>query len=161
MVTGHIHQPLEDWDNGLLITGASYPMDFNDTNSERGFWTLQRDITDGQRGNISVEFHPIRSSIHFFTITESELPNWKSIGIRKDDHVEVQIRASHVDDYKDILKELNDNFNTNVMYITESRTMITEGMGVLNVDTVCQRLLPKKLTALYREMVEDCKGGSQ
>lgn len=157
LITGHIHQPLLDWDNHMLVTGASYPIDFADTNSERGFWTMTRDCDGTNYKDIVIDFHPIISSIHFFTITEHMLPDWKSMGIKKDDYVEVQIRANRVDDYKDILKELNDNFNTNMMYLTESNDLITEHTEILNVDTVCRRLLPKKLKPIYNQMVEACR----
>lgn len=157
LVTGHIHQPTMDWEEFLLVTGASYPIDFTDTNSERGFWTMNREYDGEHVGDIAIDFHPIRSSIHFFTITEHLLRDWKNWGIKKDDYVEVQIRANHVDDYKDILKELNDNFNTNMMYLTETNDLITEHTEILNVDTVCRKLLPKKLKPIYNKMVEACK----
>lgn len=157
LITGHIHQPMMDWEDFILVTGASYPIDFTDTNSERGFWAMNRDY-DGENYEMNgIDFHPIKSSIHFFTITEHMLPDWKTFGIKKDDYVEVQIRASHVDDYKDILKELTENFNTTVMYLTEVSDIITEHTEILNVDTVCRKLLPKKLTPIYKQMIEDCK----
>lgn len=157
LVTGHIHQPMMDWEDFILVTGASYPIDFTDTNSERGFWTMNRDY-DGENYELKgIDFHPIKSSIHFFTITEHMLPDWKTFGIKKDDYVEVQIRASHVDDYKEVLKELTENFNTTVMYLTEVSDIITEHTEILNVDTVCKKLLPKKLTPIYKKMVEECK----
>lgn len=165
MVTGHIHQPAQDWKNGLLVTGASYPIDFTDTNSERGFWTMVRDydwVFEGnhvvvkKHGDIELTFHPIKSSIHFHTITEHALNEWQNLGIKKDDYVEVQIRASRVDDYKDVLKVLNENFNTTVLYLTESSDIITEHTEILNVDTVCKKLLPKKLKSVYQEMIDAC-----
>lgn len=157
LITGHIHQPMMDWEDFILVTGASYPIDFTDTNSERGFWTMNRDY-DGENYEMKgIDFHPIKSSIHFFTITEHMLPDWKTFGIKKDDYVEVQIRASHVDDYKEVLKELTENFNTTVMYLTEVSDIITEHTEILNVDTVCKKLLPKKLTPIYKKMVEECK----
>lgn len=157
LVTGHIHQPVMDWDNLLLVTGATYPIDFADTNSERGFWTMKREYDGSHIGNITIDFHPVKSSIHFFTITEHMLGDWKALGIKKDDYVEVQIRAGHVDDYKDVLKELNDNFNINMMYLTES-TGITMGHAeILNVDSVCRKLLPEKLKPIYDRMVMECK----
>lgn len=157
LITGHIHQPMMDWEDFILVTGASYPIDFTDTNSERGFWTLTREYDGTDYKNTAMDFHPIKSSIHFFTITEHMLPEWKTFGIKKDDYVEVQIRASHVDDYKDILKELTENFNTTVMYLTEVSDIITEHTEILNVDTVCKKLLPKKLTPIYKQMIEECK----
>lgn len=157
LVTGHIHQPIMDWDKFLLVTGASYPIDFADTNSERGFWTMSREYDGRHVGDIDINFHTIKSSIHFFTITEHLLRDWENLGIKKDDYVEVQIRANHVDDYKDILKELNDKFNTNMMYLTETNNLITEHTEILNVDTVCRNLLPKKLKPIYNKMVEECK----
>lgn len=170
LVTGHIHQPTQKWKNGLLVTGASYPMDFSDTNSKRGFWTMCRDyewqytnnhVTGKSYGDIKVGFHEIHSSIHFHTIIEQELTEWKSLGIKPDDYVEIQIRASHVDDYKEILKELNDNFNTNILYLTEVTNMITEHTEILNVDTVCKKLLPKNLKSIYQEMIDACETGNQ
>lgn len=157
LVTGHIHQPVLDWERLLLVTGASYPIDFTDTNSERGFWTMERDYDGIHTWDITIGFHPVRSSIHFFTITEHMLPDWRNLDIRKDDYVEVQIRANRVDDYKDILKELNDNFNTNMMYLTESNDMITEHTEILNVDTVCRKLLPERLKPIYKRMEDACR----
>ena len=171
LITGHIHQPMMDWEDFIFITGASYPIDFTDTNSERGFWTMEREFCHVTEKNgkysstrteynpklSALDFHPIKSSIHFFTITEHMLPDWKTFGIKKDDYVEVQIRASHVDDYKEILKELTDNFNTTVMYLTEVSDIITEHTEILNVDTVCRKLLPKKLVPIYKQMIEECK----
>lgn len=157
LVTGHIHQPSIDWEKFILVTGASYPIDFSDTNSERGFWTMSRKYDGKHLGDIHVSFHAIRSSIHFFTLTENMLPEWESLDIKKDDYVEVQIRANRVDDYKDILKKLNDNFNTNMMYITESSDMAIGHTEILNVDSVCRKLLPEKLKPIYNRMVEECK----
>lgn len=157
LVTGHIHQPTINWEDFLLVTGASYPIDFTDTNSERGFWTMNREYDGIHVGDIAIKFHAIRSSIHFFTISEHMLREWETLDIKKDDYVEVQIRANHVDDYKDILKELNDNFNTNMMYITETNDMVMEHTEILNVDSVCRKLLPKKLKPIYDKMVDACK----
>ena len=57
---------------------------------------------------------------------------------------------------KDVLKELNDNFNINMMYLTES-TGITMGYTeILNVDSVCRKLLPEKLKPIYDRMVKEC-----
>lgn len=153
LVTGHIHQPVMDSDKFLLVTGASYPIDFTDTNSERGFWTFNGGIN---LSHFHADFHPIKSSIHFHTITEQALGDWKKIGIKKDDYVEVQIHTSHVDDYKDVLKELNDNFNTNMMYLTEVNEVIMEHTGILSVDNVCKKLLPPKLIGIYQRMVDEC-----
>lgn len=170
LITGHIHQPTFDWEHHLLVTGASYPIDFTDTNSKRGFWNMVRtfDYSYDAEGkpiktyndDIKIGFHPIKSSIQFHTITEHALPDWESIGIKKDDYVEIQIRANHVDDYKDILKKLNEDFNTNVMYLTEATDIITDHTEVLNVDTVFKKLLPKKLEGVYERMVKECSNQS-
>lgn len=166
LVTGHIHQPTDMWkESGLLVTGASYPIDFTDTNTSRGFWTMSRHcwykiygktVTGVEYGDIDLNFHPITSSIHFHTLTECALSNWKCFGIKPDDYVEIQIRASRVDEYKDVLKELNDNFNTNVVYISETNNIITEHTEVLNVDTVFKKLLPNKLEGVYERMIDEC-----
>jgi len=151
LVTGHIHQP--DYRPGkLLITGASYPIDFADTNSERGFWNIIRQpgLPD------KIEFHPIHSSIHFHTLEESELDNWENHNIKPDDYVEVHIRAKMVDSYKSTLKELNEKFNTTILYINEEILTLNEEVEVMNVDTVCKKLLPNNLKAVYEEMKQDC-----
>lgn len=162
LITGHIHQPMIDRENSILITGASYPIDFADTNSERGFWTMTRefnqaDIYTEVSGMGIINFHPIKSSIHFFTITEQMLPDWGKLGIKKDDYVEIQIRVNRIDDYKDILKELNDNFNINIIYLIETNNLITEQTEILDVDSVCRKLLPERLKHIYKQMVESCK----
>lgn len=150
LITGHIHQPKDEWeDGGLLVTGATYPIDFTDTNSQRGFWTLidSDDLT----------FHPIHSSIHFHTINEDELENWKDLGIQDDDYVEILIKQSHVDDHKKTIKELTDNFGAILTPIAESEHILFESTDILNVDTVCKRMLPDKLKSVYQKMVDACK----
>lgn len=159
LITGHIHQPEYNPGKQLLVTGATYPTDFVDTNSKRGFWTLQRE----HEGNIckiidptpfTVEFHEVKSSIHFHTITEDVLGHWQELGIQEDDYVEVRIRQSRIDDYKDVIKELHDRFTTSITHIPEENSIVFENMEVLTVDTVCQQLLPDKLKSLYQNMVE-------
>lgn len=150
LITGHIHQPKDEWEEGgLLVTGATYPIDFTDTNSQRGFWTLidSDDLT----------FHPIHSSIHFHTINEDELENWKGLGIQEDDYVEIFIKQSHVDDHKKTIKELTDNFGAILTPIAESEHILFESIDILNVDTVCKRMLPEKLKSVYQKMVDACK----
>lgn len=150
LITGHIHQPKDEWEeNGLLVTGATYPIDFTDTNSQRGFWTLvdSDDLT----------FHPIHSSIHFHTINEDELENWKDLGIQEDDYVEILIKQSHVDDHKKTIKELTDNFGAILTPIVESEHILFESTDILNVDTVCKRMLPEKLKGIYQKLVDACK----
>lgn len=150
LITGHIHQPKDEWeDGGLLVTGATYPIDFTDTNSQRGFWTF----VDGDE----LTFHPIYSSIHFHTINEDELENWKDLGIQEDDYVEILIKQSHVDDHKKTIKELTDNFGAILTPIVESEHILFESTDILNVDTVCKRMLPEKLKGIYQKMVDACK----
>ena len=150
LITGHIHQPKDAWEeDGLLVTGAAYPIDFTDTNSQRGFWTF----IDGD----DLTFHPIHSSIHFHTINEDELENWKDLGIHEDDYVEILIKQSHVDDHKKTIKELTDNFGAILTPIAESEHILFESTDILNVDTVCKRMLPEKLKGIYQKMVDACK----
>lgn len=150
LITGHIHQPKDEWEeDGLLVTGAVYPIDFTDTNSQRGFWTF----IDGD----DLTFHPIHSSIHFHTITEDELENWKDLGIQEDDYVEILIKQSRVDDHKKTIKELTDNFGAILTPIAESEHILFESTDILNVDTVCKRMLPDKLKSVYQKMVDACK----
>lgn len=150
LITGHIHQPKDEWEeDGLLVTGAAYPIDFTDTNSQRGFWTL----IDGD----DLTFHPIHSSIHFHTINEDELENWKDLGIQEDDYVEILIKQSHVDDHKKTIKELTDNFGAILTPIAETEHILFESTDILNVDTVCKRMLPDKLKSVYQKMVDACK----
>lgn len=159
LITGHIHQPEYSPGKKLLVTGATYPTDFTDANSKRGFWTLQREyegsickVTDSTP--FTVEFHEVKSSIHFHTITEDDLDHWQELGIQEDDYVEVRIRQSRIDDYKDVIKDLHDRFTTSIAHIPEENSIIFENMEVLTVDTVCQQLLPDKLKSLYQNMVE-------
>lgn len=156
LVTGHIHQPSVDIDNNLLVTGAFCPTDFTDTNSDRGFWSLELS-SDRNVPLDGLVFHPIESSIHFHTIGEADLNNPDFLddnNIHQDDYVEVQLRASAVDTYKDILRFLNDNFNTNVSYISESIGVGTEFTEILNVDTVCRKMLPDRLKGIYQKMID-------
>ena len=156
LITGHIHQPSVDIDNNLLVTGAFCPTDFTDTNSDRGFWSLELS-EDRKKPLDGLVFHPIISTIYFHTIGETDLNNpdfIDDIDIRQDDYVEVQLRASAVDTYKDILRFLNDNFNTNVSYISESTGIGTEFTEILNVDTVCRKMLPDKLKSIYQKMID-------
>lgn len=147
LITGHIHQPTNDWKNGLLVTGASFATDFTDTNSQRGFWTITN--------NGDPEFHAIGSAIHFHTITEENLENWKDIGIKQDDCVEILIKQSHIEDHKNTIKELVNLFGATTTPIQEETNIVFESAEVLNVDTVCNRLLPEKLKIPYQQMVRD------
>ena len=149
IVTGHIHQPAVN--NNVIITGASFPIDFTDTNSERGFWN----IIDGNLAKIC--FHPIESSIHFFTLQAEDLPNWRDIDIHEDDYVEVLIKSSKIQDYENEIKELNGRFNVNISYIPENISIMENTNEPINVDTVFKKLLPEKLKILYQQMIEDCK----
>lgn len=153
LVTGHIHQPTCNIKQNLLVTGASFPTDFTDTNSSRGFWTLTR----CPKSNLEVVFHAIDSSIHFHTLREESLENWEIFGINEDDYVNIVIRQSNVDAHKDTIKELNDKFNTSITYITEKMDVNITEQDVLTVDVVCQKLLPGKLKDLYQKMIEACE----
>lgn len=152
LITGHIHQPKNDWNNGLLVTGATYPIDFSDTNSQRGFWTIIND---------SLEFHPIHSSISFHTIYEEDLEGWKDLGIQPDDYIEIIIKQSHVDDHKKTIKELTDNFGAILTPVVESNHILFESTDIMNVDTVCKRMLPDKLKSTYQQMIDTCKKKEQ
>ncbi len=153
LVTGHIHQPTCNIKQNLLVTGASFPTDFGDTDSERGFWTLTR----YPGSDLDVVFHAIDSSIHFHTLDEGSLENWEIFGINEDDYVNIVIRQSNVDAHKDTIKELNDKFNTSITYITEKMDVNMAEQDVLTVDVVCQKLLPDKLKGLYQKMIEACE----
>lgn len=157
LITGHIHQPEYNPGKQLLVTGATYPTDFTDTNSKRGFWTLQREYgCNMYKATVpfTVEFHEVKSSIHFHTITETDLGHWQELGIQEDDYVEVRIKQSRIDDHKDIIKDLHDRFTTSIAHIPEENSIVFENMEVLTVDTLCQQLLPDKLKSLYQSMVE-------
>lgn len=149
LVTGHIHQPSTN--RNVVITGASFPIDFADANSDRGFWN----ILDGNIEKIC--FHPIESSIHFFVLHEDDLTNWREKDIREDDYVEVLIKSSKIQDYENEIKELNGLFNVNISYIPENISIMENTNEPINVDTVFRKLLPEKLKILYQQMIEDCK----
>ena len=164
LITGHIHQPNMDWEMFWLVTGASYPTDFTDTNSKRGFWTLNREVERGfpshspaGMSDFKVDFHPVESSIHFHTLTEDMLENWHNYGIKEDDYVEVVIKQSHMEDHKATIKELHDLFTTSITHLPEDNAeSVFESTEVLNVDTVCKKMLPKKLKGCYQRMVTAC-----
>lgn len=163
VVTGHIHQPHFDNDRCFrLVTGATFPTDFTDTNTTRGFWTLeldpQKSVEMGIHDALRPVFHEVKSSIHFHTLDEGMLQSWKELGIGEDDYVEVIIPASKMEYYKETIKELNDSFTTSITPLPEMSDRVFEATEVLNVDTVCHKLLPPNLIVLYNEMVERLKG---
>lgn len=99
LITGHIHQPTSGFTSimgieNVLVTGATFPTDFTDRNSHRGFWTIKGD---------ELNFHPVFSSIHFHTITEDMLEDWKEFGIKEDDYVEILIKQSHTDQHLSLI----------------------------------------------------------
>ena len=154
-----------DWEMFWLVTGATYPIDFTDTNSKRGFWTIEYEyVWDDEdesilkeARNMKVDFHPVESSIHFHTLTEDMLENWHNYGIKEDDYVEVVIKQSHMEDHKATIKELHDLFTTSITHLPEDNAeSVFESTEVLNVDTVCKKMLPKKLKGCYQRMVTAC-----
>ena len=154
LVTGHIHTPqvISEYNKiHQVITGASFPIDFRDTNSARGFWN----IVDSDLNTL--DFHPIKSSIHFFTLDETELVNWQDMGIQDDDYVDVKIKASKINDYEDLIKELGGMCNVSISYIPENISIDESFKEVLNVDTICKKLLPEELKNLYQQMIEACQ----
>lgn len=152
LITGHIHQPYRSEDGNLLVTGATYPIDFTDTNSHRGFWTITRDYDT--KKIINIEFRAVHSSIHFHTITEEALENWEDLGIHEDDYVEILIKQSHVPDHEKTIKKLVDLFGATTTPLPEENNIIFESTEVLNVDSVCRKMLPEKLKGPYQQMVE-------
>lgn len=165
LITGHIHQPNMDWEMFWLVTGATYPIDFTDTNSKRGFWTIEYEYVwddedesiPKETRNMKVDFHPVESSIHFHSLTEDILEKWKNYGIKEDDYVEIIIKQSHVEDHKETIKELNDRFTTSMTYLPEESGVLMEASDILTADAVCRKLLPPKLKGCYNQMVTACE----
>lgn len=167
LITGHIHQPTNGFTSimgieNVLVTGSAFPTDFTDRNSHRGFWTLKmvQDQPNKLQGNF-LNFHPVFSSIHFHTINEDMLEDWKEFGIREDDYVEILIKQSHTDQHKATIKTLMDLFNTVITPVPDEDNPVFESTEVLNVDTVCKRMLPDKLKGIYQQMVDACKKKEQ
>ena len=103
---------------------------------------------------INIEFRAVRSSIHFHTITEEALESWEDLGIREDDYVEILIKQSHVSDHEKTIKKLVDLFGATTTPLPEENNIIFESTEVLNVDSVCRKMLPEKLKGPYQQMVE-------
>ena len=147
MITGHIHTP-ERLDN-ILITGASFPINFSDANSERGFWSMADNDMD------SIQFHPIHSSIHFHNISEQDIVDWRDKDMHEDDYVNILIKPSNIECYKDEIKAMNDIFQVSISYIPESYSIDESYNESIDIDALFEKTLPENLTDIYERMKGD------
>ena len=152
IVSGHIHQPT--YGRNYLVTGACFPLDFNDVNDSRGFWTctLQED------GCKDFQMHDLDNPIHFWRISEEDfldIHNPEKFDIRKDDYVEVMCHMEWTINNKEAIEELQNFCTVSIVYIMESSTSVNESLRITNVDDLCNEVLEDNLKPYYLRMKED------
>jgi hypothetical protein len=154
LITGHIHQPFSDWKRGVVVTGSFVPIDFSDTNSERGFWTMSRTLVVNSKNDFKIDFHPLLSSIQFYTINIEDLNEDIVSKFKQDDYIDVRVSIEQVEKYNKQILELRKKFNVIISYVISesgSETSV-EYKEILDVDRACENLIPEPLRELYIEM---------
>lgn len=111
--TGHIHIPLIRASRGWFTLGSCYSINFQDANSERGFYTME----DWDPKTLT--FYPNEKSLRFHRIKDEEVLNFEVEDPR--DYVELTISDNLYarEDIQDTIKELNSKCTLSVVVVQE------------------------------------------
>lgn len=83
LYTGHLHTP--KFHKNINILGSTYPLNFADSNSTRGYYVLDEKL----------ELIPNKSSIQFFRI-QPEMFDGDWSGIKKGDYIEIYVERKRL-----------------------------------------------------------------
>lgn len=142
--SGHIHTP--DQHDNLHTLGATYPLTFADSNSERGFYIVD------DRSNIT--FVPNTESIKFWRFYNDEIFD---LDVDPGDYVEIYTDQTHMQDihYTSKLSELVKKYKE-ICIIPQIKPsdMDVEELESYDIIEVCRSMVPEYLKNKFQQ-IED------
>lgn len=147
IISGHIHTPNLKRSDRLTV-GSCFALDFNDANSERGFYTYKNDDIS------TLQFHPLNNTIRFYRLYNQEVFDFQLDTIRNHDHIEIYIEPEYNTDitYKDRINEISTI--SDVRIIINSRTSIDEAVSVekFDIDDIISDSIPEHLKDKFMQL---------
>lgn len=146
--SGHIHTP--SLTNKLYNIGSCYPLNFADSNSSRGFYVLDDNVT----------FVPNTESIKFWRLYNDDIFNRIEF-ISNDDYIEIYISQSLMmsDDYIKQLNKITKKFK-NIWIIPQQDTILLEGMEKFewaDIEQLTISMIPDHLIDKFKQILDSIK----
>lgn len=145
--SGHIHTPKHV--GNLHTLGSTFALTFADSNSERGFYTMNNDGSN-------LVFHPNTKSIKFWRLYNDKI--FRDVNIKKDDYVELYIDQNNLlkDSFVQRIKEIS-GLTNNVVTIPKSDFTISDDstdFEKYDIADICRQNIPDNLLEKFNLIVE-------
>ena len=144
--SGHIHIPKHD--KNLHTLGATFALNFADSNSARGFYTMNNDGSN-------FTFHSNDKSIKFYRIYNKEVFD-EIKDIKKDDYVELYVNQDNLlkDSYVNKIKELNSTVSNMVVIPRVVRELSDDSTDFEKYDItdICRQNIPDNLIEKFNKI---------
>lgn len=144
--SGHIHIPKHD--KNLHTLGATFALTFADSNSARGFYTMNDDGSD-------FTFHSNDKSIKFYRIYNKEVFD-EIKDIKKDDYVELYVNQDNLlkDLYVNKIKELNSTVSNIVVIPRVIKELSDDSTDFEKYDIadICRQNIPDNLIEKFNKI---------
>lgn len=136
--TGHIHIPMIRSSRGWFTLGSCYSINYQDANSQRGFYTLEDWNAD------TLKFYENIESLKFYRILNEECLNFEPKSSR--DYVELTIETDMYEreDIQEAIKALNGKCNFSVIEM-EKDIEIGDVMPDMGLYEIVRNKCPEKL----------------
>lgn len=137
--SGHIHIPKIK--NNLYNLGSCFYLDFADSNSDRGFYEINKD---------GVKFIPNEQSIKFWRLYNEEILDYKEKNIDKKDYIELYIDQINMVNpiYSNIINEMTKNYK-NIWIIPQVKTIsfddIEDKFENYDIESMAKSMVPEDL----------------
>lgn len=143
--TGHIHIPLIQASRGWFTLGSCYYINYQDANSDRGFYTME------DWNPSTLEFHTNTESLKFYKIKNEDVLDFEVNDPR--DYVELTIKdfLYEREDIQDAIKTLNSSCNFSVIVSQEDIEIqdVEQDIGIYDiVKSHCPEKLHNKLDSI-------------
>lgn len=138
--SGHIHIP--SLKNGLYNLGSCYPLNFADSNSKRGFYTLENGV---------LRFIPNDTTIHFWRLHDGEILS-PIKNVTPDDYIELYVSKNNMGSalYQEVIEKINNTYK-NVWLIPQNddRDMELESISTYDIEDMIQSCIPEHLKSKF------------
>lgn len=148
--TGHVHIPMIRKSKGWFTLGSCYYINFQDSNSERGFYTLE------DWDSNTLEFIPNEESIRFHRIMNEEILDFSC---PSSDYIELSIKDTLYErqDIQEKIKEINSECQHFTVVIEQQDISVNDScepdMGIYSiVKNCCPENLRDKLETVVTSL---------
>lgn len=143
IITGHIHTP-NLCDPRRLTIGSLYPINFSDSNTSRGFYVLD--------GNVTLEYHPLISPIRFWRISDpisfeiSQLRTW--------DRVELYVhhKSYSYESTRARIADISKTCDTSIVLIPDTCGTCSEDVMCRDIESIIRSSIPEHLQDIFQEI---------